>query len=222
MMATRVVVDVLLAVDLIFVMATALVEEAPHEYLGILLIVLAVAHTVLNRRWFTVLNKGRWSALRVLQALVMAALIACAVGQVASAVVLSKHALWFLPAISGAAWARSVHMICSYWMFVLAFAHAGLQLRSLLARTGVLRNAKPAALWVARAIWAAIAIAGVVSFVQLGFPDYLLARVQFAAADYATPVPLLAAQYATVAVMIAGLFHYIRVLFGSGAKPSSA
>ncbi len=110
-------VDVLLAFDLVIVMATALIEEAPHEYLGIALAVLAIAHVVLNRRWFASLAKGRWNAVRVLQALTIFGLIV-----------------------------------------------------------------------------------------------YLLARIQFAAADHSAPIFVRCGQYAAIAALVAGVFHYVRAL----------
>ena len=113
----RMLVDVLLAFDLVIVMATALIEEAPHEYLGIALAVLAIAHVVLNRRWFASLAKGRWNAVRVLQALTIFGLIV-----------------------------------------------------------------------------------------------YLLARIQFAAADHSAPIFVRCGQYAAIAALVAGVFHYVRAL----------
>ena len=218
----RAVVDVLLVLDLIAVMATALVEEAPHEYLGIAFVVLAIVHAVLNRRWFAALPHGRWTAARVLQTVAVVGLLACAIGQAASAVVLSKHALWFLPALPGASWARSMHMLCSYWAFVFGFAHVGIQLRSVVARTGALRRAGSGALWVLRAVWLVVAACGAWSFVQLGLADYLLANVRFAAADHGASVAYRLGQYASIAALVAGAFHYLRMLLDRLSRARSS
>ena len=217
---TNAIVGALLAICLIVIMATALIEEAPHEYLGIALFALMVAHVVLNRRWFAALGRGRWSPGRVLQAVVIAALVVCMVGQVASAVVLSKHALGFLPAITGASWARGVHMVCSYWSFVLAFAHVGLQVKPMCAKLHLLRDAKPSALWVLRVLWLIVAAAGVFSFAQMGLGDYLIARVQFAAADHGSALVMRMAKFASVGVLVAGLFHYANVALGALRRTS--
>ena len=212
--AAHALVGVLLAVDLIAVMATALVQEAPHEFLGIALFALVVIHVVQTRRWFTALGRGRWGAARVIQLVLIAGLAVCLIGQIASALILSKHALAFLPALPGAAWARSAHMLCSYWFFVLAFAHFGFQLKGMLAKMRFGRDdagaGSAARVWVIRIVWAAIAVFGVISFVQLGLASYLFAQVQFAAADYAAPLALSFARYAAVGVLVAGIFHFIR------------
>ena len=221
-LALRIGVDAALALCFVAVMATALVQEAPHEYLGLALFALMVVHVVVNRRWFTALTRGRYSAVRVLQLVSIVGLVVCVVGQIASAVVLSKHALGFLPAVPGASWARQAHMLCSYWSFMLAFAHVGLQFKGMLARMGGLRNVPAAGLWALRAVWLVVAVFGAVSFVQLGMADYLFARVQFAAADYSAPLVLTFARYASVAILVAGLFHYLRAALETRKRAASA
>lgn len=214
--AARIVVDAVLAVVYVAVMATALVQEAPHEYLGIALFVLAIVHVVMNRRWFTHLTSGRYSAVRVLQLVAVLGLLACIVAQLASSLVLSKYAFGFLPAIPGASWARRVHMLCAYWGFLFAFAHAGLQFGNVLNRLHVRASGKhgSAATWIARAAFVVVACYGAYSFVQLGFPTYLTGQVQFAFADFSTPLALSFARYGAIAVLVAGVFHYLRKLIG--------
>ena len=199
----KIVLDVAMAVVLVAIMVTALVQEAPHEWLGVALFVLMAVHVVLNRRWLAAVFRGRHSALRVVQIVVVAGLVVCIVGQLASSLVLSKHAFGFLPALPGAGWARRVHMICSYWAFVLAFAHTGLYAR-------LPRNMAPWQKWAVRIAVAVIACFGVHSFAQLGLGDYLTGQVQFAYADYSIPLALVIARYASVAVLVAGVFHYLR------------
>ena len=199
----RIVIDVAMAAVYVALMATALVQEVPHEYLGIALFALVVAHVVLNWRWFAALARGRYDALRAVQLVAVVGLLACIVAQVASSLVLSKHAFGFLPAVPGAGWARSIHMLCSYWAFVLAFAHAGLRARAP-------KNMAPWQKWAVRIIIAAVACFGAFSFAQLGLGQDLTGQVQFAFADYSVPFALAFARYASVAVLVAGVFHYVR------------
>ena len=199
----RVVVDVAMAVLFIVVMATALVQEVPHEYVGVALFVAVVAHIVLNRRWFRALFRGRYNAVRVLQLVAVVGLLACIAGQVVSSLVLSKYALGFLPALPGASWARRVHMLCSYWMFVFSFAHVGLHVRTP-------RDLSSWQIWALRIIFAAIACFGVYSFLQLNLWAYLTGQVQFAFVDPSVPIALSMARYASIAVLVAGVFHYVK------------
>ena len=199
----KVALDIALAVVLVAVMATALVQEAPHEWLGVALFVLMVIHVVFNRRWLASVFRGRYDALRVLQIIVLVGLLACVVGQVASSLVLSKHVFGFLPALPGAGWARRVHMICSYWAFVFAFAHVGLHAR-------FPKGLASWQTWVARIACVIVACFGIYSFVQLGLWPYLTGQIQFAFADSATPLVLTGVRYASVAALVAIVFHFIR------------
>jgi hypothetical protein len=213
----RIVVDVVMAAVYVAVMATALVQEAPHEYLGIALFALVVVHVVLNRRWFAALARGRYDALRVMQLVAVVGLLICILAQGASSLVLSKHAFGFLPALPGASWARRVHMLCSYWGFVFASAHAGLQFRAVLVRLGAGRSLGSLAKWLCRAAFVAIACFGAWSFAALGLPAYLAGQVQFAFADFDAPLALTFAQYASIGVLVAGVFYYVaRLLRGHG------
>ena len=217
----RVCVDCALAALLVAVMATALVQEAPHEYLGCALLAAVVAHIVLNRRWFAALFRGHYSAVRVLQVVAVAGVAVCMGAQMASALVLSKFAFGFLPALPGASWARSVHLVCSYWGFVFAFAHVGLHAKGfarLARRSG--KSHPSAAVWAMRAAVAIVALLGAVSFVQLDFAAYLFGRVQFAGADYDSALWLIFARYASVAVLIATVFYWVRSAIEAGGKRS--
>ena len=217
----RIVLDALMAIDFVLVMATALVAEAPHEFLGMALFVLVIAHIILNRKWIAALTRGRWTVMRVVQVVAMVGLVVCVVGQIASALVLSEHALAFLPAIPGAAWARRAHMLCSYWSFVFAFAHAGLHMKSMVARVGRRVSVPSAALWLIRIVVAGVAVFGAVSRVSVGLPAYLTAQVQFALAE--PNVALSCARWASIAVLIAGVFYCIRKIAerGKGIGASS-
>ena len=215
--AVRIVVDVAMAAVYVALMATALVQEAPHEYLGIAMFALVVAHVVLNRRWFAALARGRYDALRVMKLVAVVGLLACIVAQAASSLVLSKHAFGFLPALPGASWARRMHMLCSYWGFVFAFAHAGLQFSAALVRLGAGRSMGATAKWACRAAFAAVACFGAWSFAALGMPAYLTGQVQFAFADFSAPLALTLAQYASIGVLVAGVLYYVaRLLRGHG------
>ncbi|MBQ3301750.1 MAG: DUF4405 domain-containing protein [Eggerthellaceae bacterium] len=199
----KAVLDIAMAAVLVAVMATALVQEAPHEWLGLAMLVLMAAHVVLNRKWLASVFRGRRSVLRVLQIVMVVALVACFAGQVASSLVISKHAFGFLPALPGSSWARRVHMLCSYWMFVLAFVHAGLHIR-------LPKRMASWQLWVVRVLAVLVACYGAVSFAQLGLLPYLTGQVQFAAADYAAPLALSFARYASVGVLFGGVSHCVR------------
>ena len=204
MRAIKIAVDVTMAVVLIAIMATALVQEMPHEYLGIAMFVLVVVHMVLNRKWLAAALRGKLGVPHVPHLVLMAGILVCFVGMVASSLVLSKYAFGFLPSLPGASWARRVHMLFSYWMFVLTFAHMGLHIR-------LPRRMETWKLWALRALAVVGACYGVYAFVRLGLFGYLTGQVQFAMADFATPLPITFLRYAGVGVLVAVVFHGVQI-----------
>lgn len=200
----KIVVDVAMAVVLVAIMATALVQEVPHEYLGVALFVLMIVHIVLNRKWLAAALRGKLGTRYVPHLILIVALVACFVGMVASSLVLSKHAFGFLPSLPGASWARRVHMLFSYWMFVLTFAHMGLHIR-------VPRRMEPWKLWTLRALAVIGVCYGAYAFVRLGLFGYLTGQVQFAMADFETPLAITFLRYTGVGMLVAVVFHGVQI-----------
>ncbi len=118
--------DVGMTILLLALMAYQLTGNFVHEWAGAAMFLLFIAHHILNRRWFASLGKGRWSPLRILQAAVDFLLLASMLGLMVSAVILSRYVFSFLPITGGAAMARRLHLLCSYWGFVLMSLHLGL------------------------------------------------------------------------------------------------
>ena len=75
--------------------------------------------------------------------------------------------------------------------------------------------------WAARIIIAAVACFGAFSFAQLGLWQYLTGQVQFAYADYSVPLAFTFARYASIAILVTGVFHYIRQGIASIGKTGS-
>ena len=213
--AIKIAVDVAMSVVLVATMSTALVQEVPHEWLGVALFVLMVTHVVLNRKWILGIVRSRRRASYTLHLVLMVALLVCLVGMIASSLVLSKHVFGFLPALPGASWARRIHMLFSYWLFVLAFAHVGLHIR-------VPRRMEPWKLWTMRAVAAAAAAYGAYAFVRLGMFAYLTGQVQFAMADFATPLAVTFARHAGVAALVAVVFYGMQVALTAAGKRGRA
>lgn len=172
----RRVVIILLACTLIVLMCTPLDFEVVHEAAGIMAFALTVIHLALNQRWFITLFKGRYTLRRALQNLLDVALILCIIGLAISSVVISRHVFGFLPAIDGASWARTVHLLCSNWLFVVAFVHFGMHVRM----PKRWRSKKKRGLQV---VWYTtellLLIAGIWAGISLDIVDYLTLQTEF-------------------------------------------
>ncbi len=183
----RMLVDHAMATVLLAVIVTPFDWGVLHEWLGIAFFVLFVVHHVLNYRWWRALGRGHWSLRRVLSTLVDLAMTVYVVVLMWSSLVLSRYVFSWLPALPGSALARIWHLVCSYWLFVLAHVHAGAHMR--------LDSKRPMRLV---ALVAGLVL-GAFEFARQGVGDYLFLRTQFVMTDSATPFVLTLARYALLA-----------------------
>ena len=143
---------------LLFLMAYGLIGEAAHEWLGIGMFVLFIAHHILNRKWSRYVFKRRYTMFRMWQTILVIGILLTIVGSMYSGVILSEHALSFLPIKGGRAFAREVHMVSAYWGFVLMSLHLGLHWSMIMGMAKRFVKELPAAgRWLFRGIAAFVA-----------------------------------------------------------------
>lgn len=208
----RRVVDIALAIVFTLVMATALIEDVAHEYLGIAAFVLVVAHQVLNRAWWRALLRGRYAPRRVLSAAVNIALVGCVLALMSSSVVVSFHAFGWLPAIPGAWWARTAHLAGSYWAFICASVHVGFHAQPVLARAIRAGGARRGVAGVALAAFAAV---GGIFAIQLDLLLYATLGSPFVFVDASVPLAVRFVQWACVGMFLAELGAAVWTLAGA-------
>ena len=122
----KIAVDALMTVLLMVLMAYPITGQLAHEWAGAGMLLLFIAHHVLNRHWFKSLGKGKYNGLRVLQTAVDVLLLADMLALMFSGIRLSRYVFAFLPGLGSAAAARRLHMLGSYWGLVLMGLHLGL------------------------------------------------------------------------------------------------
>ncbi len=111
----KIVVDIGMTVMLLFLMTYELIGAVAHEWLGIGMFVLFITHHILNRKWSQCVFKGRYTLFRIWQTTLVIGILLTMLGSMYSGVILSEHALSFLPIKGGRAFAREAHMISAYW-----------------------------------------------------------------------------------------------------------
>lgn len=210
--------DVLMTAILLLLMAYSLVGEAVHEWLGIGMFALFVLHHVLNSRWSRSLRKGKYTPFRILQTVLVVLVLLSMLGSVISGVVLSRHALVFLPITGGQSWGRVLHMLSAYWGFVFIALHLGLHWSMMMGMVKRLFK-KPSAArkWTARILGGVIAAYGLYAFFKREIGSYMLLKNQFVFFDFGEPLMLFLLDY--VAVM--GLFVFIGHYLAEGMKRMS-
>lgn len=126
----KIIIDI--AMYLIFV---ALMQEhlwdGLHEWIGITLFLLFIAHNVLNFRWYQSLFKGKYTPARTISAVINIALVAVMLCCMVSSVLVSGKVFAFLN-LGGARIGRIIHLVATAWAFVLMSLHLGLHLTPLI------------------------------------------------------------------------------------------
>ena len=206
----KMIIDILMTVVLLLLIGYSLVGEMIHEWLGIGMFALFILHHVLNSAWLRNVLKGKYTPFRILQTVLVALMFISIMGSVVSGVILSRHALSFLPITGGRSWARTVHILCAYWGFVFLSLHLGLHWNMIMGMAKRMWK-KPSATraWIVRMIGFMIAAYGIYAFHKREIGSYMFLRNQFVFYDFDEPFIL----FLLDCIAIMGLFvligHYL-------------
>lgn len=199
----------------LLLMPYELVGQVAHEWLGIIIFVLFIAHHILNGNWSRNLLKGKYTPLRIWQAILVLLVLAAMVGSMVSGIILSRHVLSFLPIDGGRSFARKLHMIAAYWGFALMSLHLGLHWGMIMGMAGkAFQTPSAARRWVGRLLAFVVAGYGVYAFGKRGFGNYMLLRNQFVFFDFEEPLLFFFLDY----IAIMGLFIFIGNYICAGLK----
>ena len=206
----KIITDILITVILLLLMAYSLVGEAVHEWLGIVMFLLFILHHALNSKWISSLFKGKYTAYRIMQTLLVVLALVSMLGSMVSGIVLSRHALSFLPIRGGQSWARTLHMLSAYWGFAFISLHLGLHWNIMMNMTKKLFK-KPSAVltWIVRVIGFLIAGYGVYAFIKRGIGSYMILKNQFVFFDFGEPLILFILDYIAVMGLFVFIGHYL-------------
>ena len=165
---------------LLFLMAYQVTGAAAHEWLGMAMLALIVAHNILNRRWYPALFRGRYTLFRLGWTVVNVLLIASMLATMVSGILLNSYVLPL--SIHGTmATARVLHLAGSYWSFVLMSLHLGLHGSAL---AGAVRKWNRAWRVILGVLAAGVAVYGGVCFTRADILTYMTFQTHFAFLDY--------------------------------------
>ena len=223
--AVRRLVDLLMTVVLVLLMAYFLTDQEIHEWLGAGMLLLFLVHHILNRKWIQALGRGKYTPFRVLQTALVLLVLLCMLGSMLSGIWMSRYVFDFLPTQGHMGLARTAHLLCAYWGFLLLSAHLGLHWGMVL---GVVRktvgNKKPSALrtTVLRVLACGISAYGVYAFCKNQIADYLFLRSHFVFFDYEQPPALYFLDLLAMMGLCIAISYYLgRVLQRWTNRPAS-
>jgi len=201
--------DIAMTAALLLLMAYALIGEAAHEWIGVGMLALSAAHHILNGKWSGNLLRGRYTPFRIWQTLLVFLVMVSLLGSMISGIILSRYAFGFLAVRSGRSWARTVHLLCSYWGFVVMSLHLGLHWSMMMGMAkkqfGVSSRLRT---WMLRAAAAAVAGYGSFAFMQREIGSYLFLKNEFVYFNFEEPLCFFFADYAAVMGLFVFLGHY--------------
>lgn len=214
----KIAVDVLMTAALLFLMTYERIGQAAHEWLGIGSFPLFVLHHILNRNWHCGLFKGRYTTLRIMRTALVVLILLSMCGSMVSGILLSRHALSFLP-VSGGTFARNLHMLCAYWGFVLMSLHLGLHWSMVVGMAKKL-VAKPSRSrrMILRSAALLIAGYGVYAFFKRGIGSYMILANQFAFFDFEEPLLWFLLDYMACMGTFVGVGYYAPTVFRNGMR----
>ncbi|MCI8822582.1 MAG: DUF4405 domain-containing protein [Lachnospiraceae bacterium] len=179
--------DVLMTAALFFLMGYQFWGETAHEWIGAGMLVLFVVHQVLNRSWYKNLFQGRYTPMRTLQCLVNVLTLAAMLALMYSGITMSRHVFAFLPIRGGLMLARRLHILGSYWGYLLMSLHLGLHWGMVCWLAAKKRSPKRKYQAAGLIISLLIAAYGVRVFIRRNFLTYLFLRSEFVFLDYEEP-----------------------------------
>jgi hypothetical protein len=211
-MILKLAVDIGMTAALLLLMAYELVGQAAHEWIGIGMFVLFVIHHILNGSWIRNLLRGRYNPVRIMQTGLVLLILCAMAGLMVSGIILSRHALSFLPIKGGRSFARNLHMLSAYWGFVLMSVHLGFHWSMMM---GMAKKffPKPSAVrkWVLRILALVIAGYGVYAFIRRDIGIYMLLRSHFVFFDYEEPLVFFYLDYIAVMGLLIWIGNYVCV-----------
>lgn len=208
-------IDVCMTVLQLFVMGYQFWGEQAHEWIGAGMFVLFILHHILNRQWYKTLLHGRYTPMRVLQMIVNMLLFFSMLALMYSGIVMSRYAFDFLPISGGMSLARRLHILGSYWGFLLMSIHLGLHWNMVIsmAKKGLkvknVSKLRSSLLFLSGLV---VALYGLSVFIRRDFLTYLLLKSEFVFLDYGEPVFLFYFDYIALMGLCIFISHYLSKL----------
>ena len=215
--AVKMAIDVAMSVAFLVLMGRVYMPGLAHEATGTALLVLLIAHNVMNAGFWKGLARGKWSALRVYYLVIDLLLLLSMLATVVTGVLMSSELYQPLALKSGLMKVRSLHTMLFYVDLMLLGLHIGVH-ANVIAKTCIRRGAEKSrslVAVVARILAVLLFIAGLVSAWQVDMLGFITLQNAFSYIDAGKPVLLFYAQHVSIVLLFAVLGHYLRALLAS-------
>lgn len=212
---TKIVTDAVMTIALLVLMAYIYTGDLAHEIIGTVTIGIWILHHILNRKWYGSFGKGGYPVKRIIGTAVNVLLFFSMAGLIVSSVILSSYLFTFLGIERGINFSRLLHMVTSYWCFVLSAFHLGLhwsRLVKIMQKRVTVRSSRFRT-YLLRLIAAAVSVYGLYAFIKHQIGSYMFARMLFVFFDFEKSIFSFLFDYITMLVLFATVSYYIAHLF---------
>lgn len=217
----KIAIDLCMTVLLLLLMAFQITGQKFHEWFGAGMLILFLAHNILNDKWYRNLLKGKYSLARVLQTAINFAVLGSMLCLAYSGMVMSNYVFGFVSVKGVMALARKMHMAASYWGFVLMGVHLGFHWSMVLGITKKVtgnRKMPEGISWLLRIMAFAIAGYGAVCFYKANIVSYLFLKNQFAFFDFEQSAVSVFSEYLAMMGLWVFAGYYVMKLFARKKK----
>lgn len=213
--------DIVMTVMLPFLMAYQLIGETAHEWLGMAMLAAFICHHMLNSGWHKSLFYGRYNALRIINTATDIILFIDIIFLAVSGIMMSKHIFIFLNISAGMGFARTTHLLASYWGFVFMSIHLGFHWSMITTQIGRLfKRPFNLPVWAIRSAAALAAGYGVYAFIKREIGGYLLFQNQFVFFDFNEPFINFLMDHMAIMTAFAVVGHYFLKIIRTNQRNS--
>lgn len=188
-----------------FLMAYLLIGEELHEWLGTLLMIAMILHQILNFSWYKRLYKRPYTIGRCFMIVINIILLIDLCLLIGSGICMSRYVFSFLN-IQNVSLARNIHVITSYWGYILMSVHIGMHVNQMIQpiRKQVDRF-KSLKVSIKRSILGVCFLYGMYAFIKRDIGVYMTRVNSFVFFDHEEPLIYFLLDY----VMVMFVFVYI-------------
>lgn len=122
----KVSIDIIMTFLAVLLMGYGNTGRLSHEIIGTIMLVIVIIHNVLNKQWYKVIFKGKYTSYRIIQTIVTILTLFMMILTMCSGILLSRDIFGFINIPGTTAIAREVHHLASNWSYILMGIHLGL------------------------------------------------------------------------------------------------
>ncbi len=211
----KIIIDVLMTMLLPILMAYMLTGQAVHEWAGMLMFLLFIAHNVLNIKWYRNIFLGKYSIYRVLKIMINLLIFLAMIGLMISGMMMSRYVFSFLSIKHGMDFARKLHMVSAYWGFVIMSLHLGMhgKMMGRLANKALgVEMLHGQVKTVPSILFTLISLYGLYAFFKNDIASYMFLKNMFVFFDHEQSLSVFFIEYLSMMVLFGCFGHYFTFL----------